>query len=225
MSFVIIELNHRRMEGAQKAGMPVIFGDATQLVVLEAAGVKNACLLLSTLPAVISGKELVKNVKLINTDLHIVARAESVDEIKAMHDQGVYEVVQPEFEASLEIIHQVLLHLSFPASEIRKFTNAVRQDSYAALYEDNPDFLPTALLDDASALLDLTWISLNSKSNIIGKSIKELAIRAKTGISVIGVRHGKDLVLNPEIDYRFNAGDMVAVIGKPEQVAAFQDMM
>jgi CPA2 family monovalent cation:H+ antiporter-2 len=225
MCFVIIELDHYQMEAAKKAGMPVIFGDATQAVVLEAAGIKEARLLLATLPAVISGKTLVKQVKQLNPTLHIVARAENIDEIKSMHEQGVYEVVQPEFEASLEIIRQTLLHLSFPASEIRKFTNAVRRESYAPLYQDKPEYLPTDLLDDASSLLDLTWVPVPAESPIIGKSIKELAIRTQTGVSVIGIRQGKNLVLNPDIDYRFKTSDMVALLGKPDQIAAFQNML
>ena len=225
MCFVIIELDHHRMQAAKQAGMPVIFGDAAQSVVLEAAGIKEARLLLATLPAVISGKALVKQIKQLHPALHIVARAESIAEIRSMHEQGVYEVVQPEFEASLEIIRQALLHLSFPASEIRKFTNAVRRESYAPLYQDQPEFLPTALLYDAANLLDLTWVSVHADSPVIGKSIKELAIRTQTGVSVIGIRHGKKLELNPAINYRFNDGDMVAVIGSPDQVEAFQNML
>ena len=40
IQFVIIELDHRRFEQAKEAGMSVVYGDAGQEIVLEAAGLK-----------------------------------------------------------------------------------------------------------------------------------------------------------------------------------------
>jgi monovalent cation:H+ antiporter-2, CPA2 family len=37
LQFVIIELDHRRVEEAKEAGMPVVYGEASQEIVLDAA--------------------------------------------------------------------------------------------------------------------------------------------------------------------------------------------
>jgi len=56
----------------------------------------------------------------LNPDSHIVARAEGKEVMQALHDKSVHEVVQPEFEASLEMMCQVLLHFDILPSEIQK---------------------------------------------------------------------------------------------------------
>ena len=60
------------------------------------------------------------------------------------------------------------------------------------------------------------------ESPLNNRTIGELGIRSRTGASVVGVmRHGR-LELNPAVDYRFESGDLVAVMGKPEELTSFQ---
>jgi monovalent cation:H+ antiporter-2, CPA2 family len=137
LSFIIVEINFRSIEQAKSAGFPIIYGDAGQSVVLEAAGIKDAKLLLITVPSMIISQAVSDIAHNINPKLHIVARAVSIEHMKHLHERGVYEVVQPEFEASLEITRQVLLHLNISNREIQKLTDMVRSEMYAPLYENN----------------------------------------------------------------------------------------
>jgi CPA2 family monovalent cation:H+ antiporter-2 len=137
LDFVVVELNYHRWEQARASQFSVIFGDAGQEVVLEAANVKEARLLLTTIPNLITTQTVVDEVKRLNPSLHIVARVEGVDQIRALHSRGVFEVVQAEYEASLEITRQALLHLDIPGTEIQQFTDKIRQELYAPLYGDN----------------------------------------------------------------------------------------
>ena len=56
----------------------------------------------------------------LHPELHIVARADSVEMLRHYARHGVQEVVQPEFEASLEMIRQALHHFDIPPTEIQK---------------------------------------------------------------------------------------------------------
>ncbi|MFN8442875.1 MAG: cation:proton antiporter [Caldilineaceae bacterium] len=132
--FVIIELDHRRVEQVKRAGFPIVYGDASQPVVLDAADVEEACLLMITTPVINTTQRIVQQVRQINPTLHIVARAEGIEQLKQLHEQGVYEVVQPEFEAGLEMARQALLHLQIPTAEIQQFTDKVRNELYQPLY-------------------------------------------------------------------------------------------
>ena len=219
----MVELDFRRVEQAKTAQFPVIFGDVSQEVVLKAAKVKEARLLLITVPAIVTTQTIVDQVRRINPSLHIVARTEGIEQMKILHDQGVYEAVQPEFEASLELTRQALLHLDIPATEIHRFTDAVRKDLYAPLYQRQSNYDTLKQLQNARHLLELHWISLPTGSPLISKMIKDLAIRSKTGVSVVGVmRHGK-VHPNPDASYRFASGDLLAVMGDAQQLAVFQE--
>lgn len=225
LGFVIVELDLRRVTQAQAANWPVIYGNASQEVVLEAAGIAHARLFLITTPSIVVTQAIVDQVRRHHPDLHIVARAESIEQMHSLHDRGVYEVVQPEFEAGLEITRQALLHLHVPASEIHRFTDTVRRELYAPLYQSRPDYPAIAQLQDAARLLDLTWVPLPADSPVVGKSIRELAIRSQAGVSVVSLMRNGALQLNPDPAYRFTAGDWVAVIGTAEQISTFQEMV
>jgi len=225
LDFVIVEFNYNRVLDAKKADMPVIFGNARQEIVLAGAKINDARLLIITIPSILITQSVVSTVQKINPKLHIVARTEEIEHIKTLHDKGVYEVVQPHFEAGLEITRQALLHLNIPASEIIKYEDAVRHDLYEPLYRINKEYKEMADLKKAVNLLDLNWIDLNTKSPMIGKSIKQLDIRKRTGISIVGiVSSNNNINSNPDSSYRFKKGDRLAVMGNQEQLTNFQNM-
>jgi CPA2 family monovalent cation:H+ antiporter-2 len=221
LDFVLIELDYRRVEQAKSAGYPVIYGDTSQEVVLRAARVEEARLLLMTIPCIVTSRTVVRQVRRINPELHIVARAEGSEQMKTLHEHGVYEVVQPEFEAGLEITRQALLHLNIPTTEIQRFTDAVRKELYAPLYQKSKEYETLAQLQGAMHLLELTWIALTPDSFLVGQTIQQLAIRSQTGASVVGVMRDGNLHPNPNAGYCFASGDLVAVMGDTPQLAAF----
>jgi CPA2 family monovalent cation:H+ antiporter-2 len=213
IGFVILEIDYRRVEEARAAGFPVIYGDARQEIVLKAGNIDKARLLLVTVPSIIVARTVVDRVRHISPQLHIVARAEGIEQMKTLYDKGVYMVVQPELEAGLEITRQALLHLNIPATEIQRYTDKVRQELYEPIYQAREDYRTMAMLANATNLLELTWVKVPSGSKIEKRSIGELAIRRKTGGSVVAVMRSGESHLNPDADFRFEAGDVAGVIG------------
>jgi CPA2 family monovalent cation:H+ antiporter-2 len=222
LHFVIIELDSRRVEQAKASGWPIIFGDASQEVVLEAADITQARLLLITTPALATVQAIVDRIRYLHAALHIVARAEGIEQMRALHARGVYEVVQPEFEAGLEMTRQALFHLQTPATEIQRFTDTMHQELYAPLYQTHKDYRALTQLYHAPHLLDLTWVAIPSDSPLIGRTIGEMSIRSQTGATVVGVIRDATFSPNPAIAYRFVDRDLVAVIGARSQLEAFQ---
>lgn len=224
LAFVIVELDFRAFEQAKEAGFPVIFGDATQEIALEAAQASHAVLVLVTTPVVTITRQVVDQVRRLNPTVHIVARAEGIEQMRLLYEHGIYEVVQPEFEAGLEITRQALLHLNIALTDIHRFTNAIRQELYAPLYQAHDEYQMVTQLKNAAHLLELTWLRLAGDSPFVGRSIRELEIRKRTGASVVGVMRDGTSIPNPPPDHRFATGDFVAVMGETEQLAAFQEL-
>jgi len=224
LGLILIELDQRRVEQAKQAQLPVIYGDASQEVVLEAAHVAHARLVLVTTPAIETTHAIVTQVNRLHPGVHIVARAEGVEAMQALQEQGVYEVVQSEFEASLEITRQALLHFDISPTEIQKFTDTIRQKLYAPLYESHGKYQVVAQLQNATRLLEVSWVSLPAGSSLVGQTIEAAKVRTLTGASVVGILHEGELYANPERSYRFSEGDWVAVMGNIEQLATFQTL-
>mgnify|MGYP000923736079 CR=1 FL=1 len=51
-----------------------------------------------------------------------------------------------------------------------------------------------------------------------GRSLRELDLRARLGVSVVGIERGGRTVVNPTADERFAAGDVGLVLGGDEQI-------
>jgi CPA2 family monovalent cation:H+ antiporter-2 len=224
LPFVIVELNNQRMLECKNAKFPVIFGDMSQPPVLEAAKIKESRLLLITIPSVVLSQSIVKQVHDLKPELHIIARADGVEQMRALYKSGVYMAVLPEMEAGLEIARQALIELEVPVMATQQYTDAVRQQLYAPIYEASRDYRLLAKLDNIKNMLEISWVNIRPKSPLVGKSIKEAAIRTKTGASVIGIIHGKSFYSNPKADYSFREGDLVAVFGNQQERDGFKKM-
>ncbi len=219
--FVLVELNHVRLEQCQRAGLAALYGDVSEEVVLEAAGVVEAKLLLITVPNVPLALQITRSARHVNSDLHVIARATDVEQVRALHDAGVFEAVQPEFEASLEFLRQALIHLDFMPAQIERFTDGVRHELYSPLYGGAGQQGVEELL---ASSLDLSWIELPQDSPIVGRMISELQIRTRTGASVVAVIRDGVTLANPDPEFRFAAADRVALVGDLEQARAFSQL-
>ena len=222
LTFVTIELDHHRVNEAKAAGFTVIYGDASQDVVLEAAQVARARLVIVTTPSMIVMQSIVARVHNLNPTVHIVARADSIEQIQRLHEQGVYEVVQPEFETSLEMTRQALLHLAIPVTEINRYTDTVRHKLYAPLHEAHDNYQLLNQLRSFANLLEFNWFQLSTASPLIGKTLEELRIPSLTGVVVVGVVHRDHLHTSLTPTYHFEVDDFVAVMGNRDQLVAFQ---
>ena len=58
----------------------------------------------------------------------------------------------------------------------------------------------------------------------MGKTLKELNIRAKLGVNIIAVESGKVTNVSPSADYLIQAGDIMVVLGDNYSLEAVQQL-
>ncbi len=139
ISFVIVELDHRKFEHLQQEGMPVVYGHAGQDIVLEAADVKRASLMVLTIPAVVVSRSAVEHGRRLNPELNVIARANGSDDFGVLKEVGVDDVVLPEFEASMEMARQALLRLHLPEDEVDHRIADVHREFYTHFLEQEDE--------------------------------------------------------------------------------------
>ncbi len=220
--FVIIELNYYAVARIKRAGLAMIYGDASQETVQDAAAVDRARLLVVTTPAAVTARSIVEKVKAVNPDIPIVARSEGIEQMKVLLESGATEVIQPELEASLDMTRQALVHLHIPATQILRHVEEARRQFYSSIGEGVDRGL--SHLKSAGRLLELNWLTVEPDSALQGNTIGELGIRTRTGVSVVGVVRGTIFHPNPDPAFRFEAGDFVAAIGSEEQYETFGNL-
>jgi len=127
---VLVELDDRRVQHARRAGLAVIYGDASQAVVLEAAHLARARTLLVTVPGYIDVRAIVQAARRIRSDLSIIARADGPDAVRDLYSLGIEDVTSPEFEAAIEMTREALIHLAIPTDEVQRVTTTMRRERY-----------------------------------------------------------------------------------------------
>jgi len=223
LPFILIELDHRRIDHARARGFPTVFGDAAQEPVLEAAGIARARLVLITTPVLGVSKAVVDHARRLNPNVDIVVRAESAEAMALFREIGVAEVVQPELEASLEMTRQALVHLRMSALDIVSLTDRLRADHYAAGGAPVSSEVSTAAtLGAAARLLDLRWVRIADGSLLAGRTIGEADVRTWLGVTLVGIVCDGRFNPGPGPDQVLHAGAIVAVVGDRAHVDRFE---
>jgi CPA2 family monovalent cation:H+ antiporter-2 len=219
--FVVVDPNPGRADEARDAGYPVVYGDAAAEPVLEATGVRRAQLVIVTVPDPVGARLVVERVRSINPNVHVVARTTTVEQLEELGRLGVYEAVHPESEAGLELGRQALSHLGVPAGDVQRFADEVRRELYAPITRQGTEGDLLAQLERASRQIETEWVRLPKNSPLEGRTIGELGVRTETGASIVAIVRDDLVLAGPGPDARFELGDLVGVLGTPEQRAAF----
>jgi CPA2 family monovalent cation:H+ antiporter-2 len=217
---VLIEFDDRRVRHARAAGLPLIYGDAGQAVVLEAANIRRARAVLVTVPAFPDVRRIVHAVRQFRPEMPIGARADGAEAIRGLYELGIQEVTSPEFEAGIEMTRQALTYFNVPAHEILQVASAIRRERYGLPSHDAQSAPPVG---EVLRQLDFTWFRLPPDSPFNGRTIGELRIRTTIGASVAGLIHDGVLRANPDSETRFSAGDLVGVLGTRDQIVRFEE--
>jgi K+:H+ antiporter len=226
LPFVVIELDDRRVQELREAGVPVIYGDASQSIVLEAAQVAGARAILVTVPSFPDVRGTVTAVKQLRSDLPIIARAEGYEAVQALYALGVHEVTAPEFEAAIEMTRLALLYFTVPAYDVLRIGSAMRRERYGIAKSDGGLGMSVmSHIGEVSRHLDFEWFGVPSDSPFNHRTLEELRIRSTTGASVVGIVGADSFIANPDGSARLESGDLVAVLGTPDQISRFESRM
>jgi len=222
--FIVIEQDFRKFEKSKDLGFPVIYGDAGQEPVLTAANVDRAKLVIVSAPSIITAREILNIVRTHNPGVEIIVRANDMEQIKELQKINVREIVQPEFEASLEMIRQTLLHLNYRIPAIQNLIDEIKETTYSTGKTSAINSFILKSMKETPFLIETGWYEVKTGDHVEGRSIRDLEVRKKSGVSIVGLMRGETFIPNPEPDYIFNAGDLIAVIGTEEKKSLFEKM-
>lgn len=226
LPFVLVESDDRRVQQAREAGLPVIYGDAAQAVVLEAAGIQTARAMLITVPAFPDVRTIVRVGRQLRPELPMIARAEDGEAVVSLYALGIQEVASPEIEAAIEMTQQALMYFNVPAHDVLRVASAIRHERYERARGGMESGLGMmSQIGEIARQLDFTWVGVPAGSAFDGRSLVDLRVRSTTGATIVGIIRDGELVANPDGDSRLRRGDLVAVLGTRDQIARFEQSM
>jgi trk system potassium uptake protein TrkA len=78
------------------------------------------------------------------------------------------------------------------------------------------------ILDYIELSADYSIVEIMVSSHMIGKSLRQLDIRAKYGCNVIAIKQGKNLIIPPSGEDPLKENDILVIVGKNENLQRFE---
>lgn len=196
--FVLIEKDERIIERSLKIGeLLYIQGDATKDETLYQAGVERAKGLVAALADDKDNAFIVLSARSLNPNLRIITRLTNEENAEKMHKVGADEIVS-----------------TSSIGGMRMASVMIRPSVVSFLDE---------MLRASGQTLRMEELNLNDAPNLIGKTLAEVKIGERTGLLVVAIKsHSGDYQFNPMGKTVLSEGDVLIVIGTPQQLQTLQ---
>ncbi len=216
--YVIVELSSELVRRATREGEPILYGDATRREILEHAGIVRARVTVFAISDLDALQRSIRIARQLNPEVEIIVRTRAVREIEGLHASGANQVIAQEFETAIEIFTRVLERFHVPRNIIRQQTRLLRGEDYRMLRAQSfSDQVSAALLASlAAGTTDLFLVE--AESSAAGKTLRELDLRQRTGVSVIALVRGEKSFPNPSPDLTIEANDTLVLVGSHAQI-------
>lgn len=223
--YVALELNSDMVRAERQRGEPVYFGDGSSMETLRKLGINRARLLLVAISDPAATRRTVALSRKENAEIYIIVRTRYLNEVDELRYLGADEVIPEEFEASVEIFSRVLHLYNVPRNIIDEHVEEVRKDGYRALRKIVTREKP--LMAELPMLSEIVTESfqIRKHSPFVGRSLKDLRLRTKTGATVMAVKRDDAIHQNPEANFTFHEGDIVLLLGKPGDIGRAVEYM
>ena len=222
---LVVEESEAAIEKLRAGGIPYIYGNAVSIPVLTRAGLDRARAMVIALPDSMSTRLCLKHALEISPDLDIVVRANQYQDIELLYQLGGSEVVQPEFEASLEMASHLLVKIGLPTVQIQRQVAAIRNSHYMELRPESTIGEMSQNIQAATLGMNRRWYRLSLTSPLVGNSIASASIRPITGATIVAIQRENGTQINyPTGGTIFQIGDSCLVIGSVEEQAVFEQL-
>lgn len=193
--FIIIENTDHEIDSFTELDKElIVIGDATHDDVLIKAGIKNARAIITTLPKDADNLFVVLTARVINPTIKIISRASEEHSDSKLKRAGADNVIMPDKIGGAHMASLVL------KPDVVEFVDVLtgRGDIDFHLDEIRSDEL---------------------QKEFHGKSIRELEIRNKFGVNIVGFKTSEgEYVINPSPDTLIKTNSKIFVMGTHEQI-------
>jgi voltage-gated potassium channel len=197
--FVVIERNPDLVEEMIGKGYAYYQGDCTDDQSLISAGIERARGIINAVASEADAVYITLSARQQNPDLFIMARADSPSAVQKLERAGADRVISPHVAAGSRMV-------------------------MGALRPNVIDFMTIGIMDDEQGLR-IEEVVVSEKSPLTGKSFKELDVRARYGLNVIGIKKPDGRILyNPSATQVIRAGDTLIMVGGGEQLSKIDEL-
>ncbi len=214
--YMALDLDPDRVRQAAAAGDSVVFGDASRLQSLAAAGLARASAVVITYLDTASALKVLGHTHSHAPQVPVIVRTKDDTNLDKLQAAGAAEVVPDALEGSLMLASHALALVGVPVRRVFRMVQDQREARYSMLRgyfhgadDGSFDELEHERFATVSLPLDCPWLA---------KPLSALALHA-VGVRVVSLRriNGTTEALTDDSELRF--GDTLVLSGKPAALA------
>ena len=213
---LVVEQNAQLVAQARDDDIAVVFGDGTRHAVLDHVRLRRARVLVFAISSPTEERRGVALARDINPSVRILVRTRYIRAIDELMDRGATDVVVEEFEASLELFAKALDSYEIPINRIWREVESVRTEHYGLLRGTAAPDLRLDALKHLGIHDALELIEVEVGATAVGANAATLELRRRTGAVQIAVVRDGQPFYQRELDFRYQAGDTVVLVGNPD---------
>jgi monovalent cation:H+ antiporter-2, CPA2 family len=207
---------------AAAAGDSVVFGDASRLQALIAAGLARASALVVTYLDVPGAMKVLAHARSHAPQVPVIVRTQDDRALEELQAAGATEVVPELLEGSLMLASHALALVGVPMRRVIRIVQDQRNARYSLLrgYFHGAD-------DDTSEELEnerLATVTLPSGAGSLGQAVSQLALQT-LGVRVVSLRRSSGKTVEPGLDPPLEDGDTLVLSGRPETLAVAEEKL
>jgi monovalent cation:H+ antiporter-2, CPA2 family len=199
-----------------KNGEMVVYGDAVNEPILYKAHVENADVVVVSVGDLIPSMAIIERIKHINHNAYVIARVKHIDNVQDLYQVGADQVIPEKLEIAIDLFNRVLVSKLYPPKEINRIISHIRSMNLGDFSEKDLLNQPSVL--DELANINITSLVVEELSEIANKTLVECRLREKTGVTLLVIKRGKELIEQPTPHTRLLTSDIAFLFGTPEQV-------
>ena len=215
--YVALDLDPERVREAALAGDTVVFADSARREALAAAGISRAAAVVITFADTAAALRVLSNIHRANPAVPVIVRARDEQDIERLTAAGASEVVPEAFESGVMLASHAMVWVGLPLSRVMRRMRQVRGEQYRllrGLFRGTGDRFDGD--DETSAHMHA--VTLDARASALGKRLDSLALDT-LGVQVMAVRRpGEKAKLTAAQAGSLQPGDVVVLLGSPEQV-------
>ncbi len=220
--YMALDLDPDRVRQAAAAGDSVVYGDATRLQALMAAGLARASAVAVTYLDIPAALKVLAHARTHAPQVPVVVRTQDDMHLDRLQAAGATEVVPEAIEGSLMLASHALALVGVPMRRVIRLVQDQRDARYQLLrgYFHGADDDTVQERDQAR----LATVTLPPGAHTLGQPLGRLALHAM-GVQVVNLRHGNGRMGPPRDDTVLAEGDTLVLSGHPTALAGAQDKL
>jgi len=215
----ILELNAEKVRSAAREGESIVYGDSTSREILRKIGIRSARAMVVAISDPAATQRTVQLARALVPNLPILVRTQYVTEIDGLYKLGADEVIPEEFEASMEVCNRVLRRVGIPGNLIARELRAIREERYGMFRDDTVRPAKVSELPEGILGANVEIHTLVPGAWAVGRTLRELGLRALTGASVIALMQDGEVHSSPDPDHPLLERDTLILIGSLDQIS------